>query len=61
MNDKLNNENINDNVSEDIKSQEAVNESDEKKDEPKKFLEEKVMNGDLGVKTGKGFYEYKKN
>ena len=24
-------------------------------------LEEKVMNGDLGVKTGKGFYEYKKD
>jgi 3-hydroxybutyryl-CoA dehydrogenase len=30
-------------------------------DEPKKFLEEKVMKGDLGVKTGKGFYEYKKD
>lgn len=28
-------------------------------DKPKKFLEEKVLNGDLGVKTGKGFYEYK--
>ena len=30
-------------------------------DKPKKFLEEKVLNGDLGVKTGKGFYEYKKD
>ena len=36
-------------------------ESGDPKDEPKKFLEEKVMNGDLGVKTGKGFYEYKKD
>src|SRR6056300_274972 len=36
-------------------------ESGDPNDEPKKFLEEKVMNGDLGVKTGKGFYEYKKD
>ena len=36
-------------------------ESGNSKDEPKKFLEEKVLNGDLGVKTGKGFYEYKKD
>ena len=36
-------------------------ESGDLKDEPKKFLEEKVLNGDLGVKTGKGFYEYKKD
>ncbi len=36
-------------------------ESGDPKDEPKKFLEEKVKNGDLGVKTGKGFYEYKKD
>ena len=36
-------------------------ESGDSKDEPKKFLEEKVLNGDLGVKTGKGFYEYKKD
>ena len=37
------------------------NESGNPKDKPKKFLEERVLNGDLGVKTGKGFYEYKKN
>jgi len=36
-------------------------ESGNSKDEPKKFLEQKVLNGDLGVKTGKGFYEYKKD
>jgi len=36
-------------------------ESGNSKDEPKKFLEEKVLNGDLGVKTGKGFYEYEKD
>ena len=36
-------------------------ESGDPKDEPKKFLEEKVLNGDLGVKTGKGFYQYKKD
>ena len=31
------------------------------KDEPKKFLKDKILKGDLGVKTGKGFYEYKKD
>ena len=36
-------------------------ESGSSKDKPKEFLEEKVLNGDLGVKTGKGFYEYKKD
>ena len=36
-------------------------ESGDPKDEPKKFLKDKVLNGDLGVKTGKGFYEYKKD
>ena len=36
-------------------------ESGDPKDKPKKFLEEKVFNGDLGVKTGKGFYQYKKD
>ena len=36
------------------------NESGNPKDKPKKFLEERVLKGDLGVKTGKGFYEYKK-
>ena len=36
-------------------------ESGDPKDEPKKFLKEKVMNGDLGVKSGKGFYEYKED
>ena len=36
-------------------------ESGSSEDKPKKFLEEKVLNGDLGVKTGKGFYEYKKD
>ena len=36
-------------------------ESGDPKDEPKAFLKDKVLNGDLGVKTGKGFYEYKKN
>ena len=33
-------------------------ESGDPKDEPKDFLKEKVVKGDLGVKTGKGFYEY---
>jgi 3-hydroxybutyryl-CoA dehydrogenase len=36
-------------------------ESGDPKDEPKTFLKDKVINGDLGVKTGKGFYEYKKD
>ena len=36
-------------------------ESGSSEDKPKKFLEEKVLNGDLGVKTGKGFYEYEKD
>ena len=33
-------------------------ESGDPKDKPKDFLKEKVVRGDLGVKTGKGFYEY---
>ncbi len=33
-------------------------ESGDPRDEPKDFLKEKVVRGDLGVKTGKGFYEY---
>ena len=36
-------------------------ESGDPKDEPKAFLKDKVLKGDLGVKTGKGFYEYKKD
>ena len=36
-------------------------ESGDPKDEPKDFLKEKVVKGDLGVKTGKGFYEYTKD
>ena len=36
-------------------------ESGDPKDEPKAFLKDKVLNGDLGVKTGKGLYEYKKD
>ena len=36
-------------------------ESGDPKDEPKDFLKEKVVRGDLGVKTGKGFYEYVKD
>lgn len=36
-------------------------ESGDPKDEPKDFLKEKVVRGDLGVKTGKGFYEYTKD
>ena len=37
------------------------NESGDPKDEPKGFLKQRVLKGDLGVKTGKGFYEYKKD
>jgi len=36
-------------------------ESGDPKDEPKAFLKDKVLKGNLGVKTGKGFYEYKKD
>ena len=36
-------------------------ESGEPKDEPKTVLKEKVLKGDLGVKTGKGFYDYKED
>ena len=36
-------------------------ESGDPKDEPKAFLKDKVLKGDLGVKTGKGFYEYKRD
>ena len=35
------------------------NESGKDSDYPKKFLEDKVKKGELGVKTGKGFYDYK--
>ena len=35
------------------------NETQNEKDRPKTFIEEKVKKGDLGVKTGKGFYDYK--
>ena len=34
------------------------NETKDPKDYPKKFLEEKVKKGELGVKSGKGFYDY---
>jgi len=37
------------------------NETKDPKDYPKKFLEKKIENGDLGVKTGRGFYNYKKD
>lgn len=33
-------------------------ESGDERDKPPKFLVEKVKRGELGVKTGKGFYEY---
>ncbi len=36
-------------------------ESGNPKDEPKVFLKDKVLKGDLGVKTGKGFYTYKED
>ncbi len=34
------------------------NETQDPKDYPKDFLEEKVKKGELGVKSGKGFYDY---
>ncbi len=34
------------------------NETNNPKDYPKEFLEEKVKKGELGVKSGKGFYDY---
>ena len=37
------------------------NETQNEEDRPKIFIEEKVKNGELGVKTGKGFYDYKKD
>jgi 3-hydroxybutyryl-CoA dehydrogenase len=36
------------------------NETKNPDDYPKHFLEQKVKDGNLGVKTGKGFYDYKK-
>jgi len=36
------------------------NETKNPDDYPKDFLEQKVKDGNLGVKTGKGFYDYKK-
>tara|TARA_B110000014_G_scaffold258779_1_gene245462 strand:- start:56 stop:916 length:861 start_codon:yes stop_codon:yes gene_type:complete len=35
-------------------------ESGDLRDKPKAFLKDKVLKGDLGVKTGKGFYKYNK-
>ena len=37
------------------------NETKNPKDYPKKFIEDKVKDGNLGVKSGKGFYEYKRD
>ena len=37
------------------------NETKNPKDYPKKFIEDKVKEGNLGVKSGKGFYEYKRD
>ncbi len=37
------------------------NETQNDEDRPKTFIEEKVKKGELGVKTGKGFYDYKKD
>ncbi|KAB7705492.1 3-hydroxyacyl-CoA dehydrogenase family protein [Bacillus aerolatus] len=34
------------------------NESSDEKDKPSKIVQEKVENGELGRKTGKGFYQY---
>ncbi len=34
------------------------NETQDPKDYPKDFLEEKIKKGELGVKSGKGFYDY---
>ena len=36
------------------------NETKNPNDYPKKFLEKKIQDGDLGVKTGKGFYNTKR-
>jgi 3-hydroxybutyryl-CoA dehydrogenase len=37
------------------------NESRDPSDKPPKMFEEKVKRGELGVKSGKGFYDYSKN
>ena len=36
------------------------NESGDEKDKPARIVAEKVEKGELGKKTGKGFYEYDK-
>ncbi len=39
----------------------VYNQTKDPKDYPKKFLEQKIQDGDLGVKTGRGFYKYEKD
>ena len=57
---------LNDNVAqvhfylgESLRKLKKYNESGKNSDYPKKSLEDKVKKGELGVKTGKGFYDYK--
>ena len=38
--------------------EQCYRESGDESDKPPKILVEKVKNGELGVKTGKGFYQY---